>query len=176
LMFAKLAEDPDFAPKIRQFHALAPVSTVSHIGGLYRLFGYRLMDIAEFLLQRTPNSPLSIPKFVQKIISYFCNLPVAQGVCTLDIGFFDGAEKLFNRTRVGVYLCHIPAATSTKNLLHWVQVVKSRKLQKFDYGEEGNIREYGEKTPPVYDLRKIRTPTYLYWSKDDILADVDDIR
>ncbi|PIO58259.1 hypothetical protein TELCIR_20309 [Teladorsagia circumcincta] len=70
----------------------------------------------------------------------------------------------------------MPAATSSKNILHWIQVVKSRKLEKFDYGEEGNMREYGEKTPPHYDLRKIHTPTYLYWSKDDILADTEDIR
>uniref|UniRef100_A0A7I4YG84 Lipase n=1 Tax=Haemonchus contortus TaxID=6289 RepID=A0A7I4YG84_HAECO len=176
LLFAKLAEDPNFATKIRQFHALAPVATVSHIGGLFRIFGYRLIDLAKFLLARIPNTPLVFPKFIQKIISFFCSLPIAQGVCTLDIGFIDGTEKMFNTTRVGTYLCHMPAATSSKNILHWVQVVKSRKLNKFDYGPEGNMREYGTKDPPHYDLRKIRTPTYLYWSRDDILADMDDIR
>ncbi|KAK6020323.1 hypothetical protein OSTOST_14025 [Ostertagia ostertagi] len=62
------------------------------------------------------------PKFIQKIMSYFCSLPIAQGVCTLDIGFIDGTEKMFNRTRVGTYLCHMPAATSSKNILHWIQV------------------------------------------------------
>ncbi|PIO60208.1 hypothetical protein TELCIR_18301, partial [Teladorsagia circumcincta] len=47
LMFAKLAGDPEYAKKIRQFHALAPVATVSHIGGLFKIFGYRLIDIAK---------------------------------------------------------------------------------------------------------------------------------
>ncbi|KAK6014435.1 hypothetical protein OSTOST_20182 [Ostertagia ostertagi] len=107
----------------------------------------------QFLLARLPNAPLMFPKFIQKIMSYFCSLPIAQGVCTLDIGFIDGTEKMFNRTRVGTYLCHMPAATSSKNILHWIQ-----------------------KFPPHYDLRKIHTPTYLYWSKDDILADTEDIR
>ncbi|ETN75374.1 hydrolase, alpha/beta domain protein [Necator americanus] len=159
VMFAKLAEDAAFATKIRQFHALAPVATVSHIGGLFRIFGNYLTDVAD--------------------VSF---LPIAQGVCTLDIGFIDGKEKMFNNvgrrvdSRVGLYLCHTPAATSTKNLLHWVQVVKSRKFEKFDYGKEGNMIEYGEKTPPIYDLRKIETPTFLYWSKDDVLADTEDIR
>ncbi|KAK5965826.1 Gastric triacylglycerol lipase [Trichostrongylus colubriformis] len=176
LMFATLAGDPHYAKKIRQFHALAPVATVSHIGGLFKIFGYRLIDVAKFLLARIPNTPLVFPKFIQKIMSYFCSLPIAQGVCTLDIGFIDGTEKMFNTTRVGTYLCHMPAATSSKNILHWIQVVKSRKLEKFDYGEAGNMREYGTKDPPHYDLRKIRTPTYLYWSRDDILADTEDIR
>ncbi|KAK6026484.1 hypothetical protein OSTOST_07560 [Ostertagia ostertagi] len=66
LMFAKLAGDPDYAKKIRQFHALAPVATVSHIGGLFRIFGYRLIDIAKFLLARLPNAPLMCSEFIQK--------------------------------------------------------------------------------------------------------------
>ncbi|KJH48958.1 hydrolase, alpha/beta domain protein, partial [Dictyocaulus viviparus] len=176
IMFAKLAEDQRFASKIRQFHALAPVATVSHIGGLFRIFGHRLTFLVELLLRRTPNSPLTLPKFLQKTISYFCSLPIAQGVCTLDIGIFDGKETMMNTTRIGVYLCHTPAATSAKNLLHWVQIVNSRKCEKFDYGREGNIREYGKERPPTYDFRKITVPTYLYWSKDDILADTEDIR
>ncbi|KIH44741.1 hypothetical protein ANCDUO_25231, partial [Ancylostoma duodenale] len=151
VMFAKLAEDQTFSQKIRQFHALAPVATVSHIGGLFRIFGNYLMDFADFVLHRIPNSPLALPKILQKIMGFFCSLPLARGVCTLDIGFIDGSEKMFNN------------------------VVKSRKVEKFDYGEEGNMREYGVKTPPIYDLRNIQTPTFLYWSKDDILADTEDI-
>ncbi|EPB70761.1 hydrolase, alpha/beta domain protein [Ancylostoma ceylanicum] len=106
----------------------------------------------KFVLHRIPNSPLALPKILQKIMGFFCSLPLAQGVCTLDIGFIDGSEKMFNN------------------------VVKSRKVEKFDYGEEGNMKEYGMKTPPIYDLRNIKTPTFLYWSKDDILADTEDIR
>ncbi|KAJ1372910.1 hypothetical protein KIN20_035221 [Parelaphostrongylus tenuis] len=176
IMFALLAEDQRFAAKIRQFHALAPVATVSHIGGLFRLFGERLTILTEFLLHRIPNSPFTLPKILQKMISYLCSLPIARGVCTLDIGFIDGKETQMNKTRIGVYLCHTPAPTSAKNILHWIQIVKSRKCEKFDYGPKGNMQEYGQKTPPVFDLRKITTPTYLYWSKDDILADTEDIR
>ncbi|EFO90076.1 hypothetical protein CRE_13206 [Caenorhabditis remanei] len=99
-----------------------------------------------------------------------------QNICTLDIGFIDGSEKQFNQSRVGVYLCHTPAATSVKDLQHWIQLVKSQKVAKFDYGKDGNMAEYGQPEPPVYDLTQINTPTYLYWSGDDILADTQDIR
>ncbi|KAE9417008.1 hypothetical protein Angca_007763, partial [Angiostrongylus cantonensis] len=164
IMFAKLAEDQQFASKIRQFHALAPVATVSHVGGLFRLFGERFTTfLVEFFLRRIPNSPLTLPKIMQKMISYFCSSWI----------FLNTNEF---QTRIGVYLCHTPAATSVKNILHWAQIVKSRKCEKFDYGPKGNMKEYGKETPPVFDLRKITTPTYLYWSKDDILADTEDIR
>ncbi|VDL77372.1 unnamed protein product [Nippostrongylus brasiliensis] len=135
-----------------------------------------LKTTKQFLLNRIPNTPLALPKIIQKFISYFCSLSMAKGVCSLDVGFIDGSEELLNRTRLGLYLCHIPAATSSKNLLHWVQAVKSQKFEKFDYGAKGNVLEYGQITPPTYDLSKIRVPTYLFWSKDDILADTQDIR
>ncbi|VDL87213.1 unnamed protein product [Nippostrongylus brasiliensis] len=100
------------------------------------------MDFAEFLLNRIPNTPLALPKIIQKFISYFCSLSMAKGVCSLDVGFIDGSEELLNRA------------------------VKSQKFEKFDYGAKGNVLEYGQ----------IRVPTYLFWSKDDILADTQDIR
>lgn len=176
MMFSRLAEDREFSKKIRHFHALAPVATVSHIGGLFGLFGKQFLTYAEVILGRLPYSPLSIPRPIQKIISYMCSKFLMQNICTLDIGFIDGSEKMFNQSRVGVYLCHTPAATSVKDLQHWIQLVESQNVAKFDYGVDGNIEEYGQPTPPVYDLTQIDTPTYLYWSRDDILADTQDIR
>ncbi|CAB3397353.1 unnamed protein product [Caenorhabditis bovis] len=176
IMFARLAENREFSKKIRQFHALAPVATVSHIGGLFRLLGRRFLSIVQVLLDRLPYSPLTIPKTIQKLIGYFCSKSFIQNICTLDIGFIDGNEKMFNESRTGVYLCHTPAATSVKDLQHWIQLVEAQKVQKFDYGLEGNRAEYGQDIPPIYNLSNINTPTYLYWSKDDILADTDDIR
>ncbi|PIC34728.1 hypothetical protein B9Z55_014295 [Caenorhabditis nigoni] len=176
IMFSRLAENPEFAKKIRHFHALAPVATVSHIGGLFGLFGKQFLTYAEILLGRLPYTPLSIPRPIQKMISYMCSKFLMQNICTLDIGFIDGNEKQFNQSRVGVYLCHTPAATSVKDLQHWIQLVESQKVAKFDYGPVGNQLEYGQPTPPVYDLTQINIPTYLYWSRDDILADTQDIR
>ncbi|CAI2350036.1 unnamed protein product [Caenorhabditis sp. 36 PRJEB53466] len=176
IMFSRLAENKEFGKKIRQFHALAPVATVSHIGGLFGLFGKQFLTYAEILLGRLPYTPLSIPRTVQKIISYMCSKLLIKDICTIDIGFIDGSEKMFNQSRVGVYLCHTPAATSVKDLQHWIQLVKSQKVSKFDYGREGNLEEYGQETPPEYKLENINAPTFLYWSKDDILADTQDIR
>ena len=42
--------------------------------------------------------------------------------------------------------------TSTKDLLHWMQLVRTGKFQNFDYGSsEDNEDHYGTSTPPQYD-------------------------
>mmetsp|Transcript_39567 Transcript_39567/g.35355 ORF Transcript_39567/g.35355 Transcript_39567/m.35355 type:complete len:97 (+) Transcript_39567:837-1127(+) len=45
----------------------------------------------------------------------------------------------------------------------------------YDYGTEGNLKKYGQKTPPIYDLGKITVPVYLYAGYYDELADPTDV-
>jgi hypothetical protein len=47
-----------------------------------------------------------------------------------------------------------PGGTSTKNIVHWVQVYDSKNVAEFDYGEKENLKGYGTKTPPVFELAK----------------------
>lgn len=48
--------------------------------------------------------------------------------------------------------------TSTKNLLHWVQMVRSGYFQQFDFGSAAaNQIAYGQSTPPLYDTSKFHT-------------------
>jgi lysosomal acid lipase/cholesteryl ester hydrolase len=74
-------------------------------------------------------------------------------------------------------MSHIPAGTSTKNFVHWSQMVRSGLLVEYDYKKEGNLLHYGTVDAPVYDIRKINNATqiYLYWSPQDWLADEKDV-
>lgn len=46
--------------------------------------------------------------------------------------------------------------TSTKNLLHWTQMMKSGDFAPFNYGELKNKRIYKNPTPPPYDVSRLR--------------------
>ncbi|KAI6175163.1 Lipase [Aphelenchoides fujianensis] len=82
----------------------------------------------------------------------------------------------WNDSRLLVYMAHTPAGTFTVNIVHWIQVHLAKKLQKYDYGSAAANREhYGQDTPPVYNLSKITTPTYLYFSPADWLATSRDV-
>ena len=81
-----------------------------------------------------------------------------------------------NATRIPVFLSDEPGGTSTMNIIHWSQMVRSGKLQKYDYENIlDNLWHYGSQTPPVYDLTRIRADVHLYWSPCDWLADEQDI-
>lgn len=43
-------------------------------------------------------------------------------------------------------------------------------MQKYDYGETENQQRYGQATPPIYDLTKIRGPLALFFGLEDRLA------
>lgn len=70
-----------------------------------------------------------------------------------------------------VILAHIPAGTSTKTVIHYLQEIKKEgNFQKFDYGATGNMIEYGNSTPPLYNLSNIKVPTYLMYAQNDWLT------
>lgn len=54
-------------------------------------------------------------------------------------------------------------------MIHWSQGVRKETFAKYDYGCEGGIfgckneEHYHQKTPPVYDLSKIKVPTALFF-------------
>ena len=55
----------------------------------------------------------------------------------------------------------LSSGTSTKNMLHWFQLIQSHLLTKYDYGKKGNMEHYGQNTPPEYDISKLHTPVAL---------------
>ncbi|GMR58967.1 hypothetical protein PMAYCL1PPCAC_29162, partial [Pristionchus mayeri] len=180
-MFSKLSLDPLFAPKIKQFFALAPVGSVAHINGslheladrfsadielFYELFGSR-----EF----TPNDAL-----MELIAQWVCGT-TEKGEDRCDNILFQmmGPEMSdqFNKSRTEVYVAHNPAGTSTQNIIHWAQMVEKGTVFRFDYGSnKKNYQHYGMNTPPTYDFSTIKTDMYLYWSDLDYLADAQDIQ
>ena len=44
------------------------------------------------------------------------------------------------------------------------------EFREFDYGRGLNLEKYGTPVPPHYNLTKITTPVYLYYSTNDYLS------
>ena len=52
-----------------------------------------------------------------------------------------------------VYVSATPAGTSTLNMLHWTQSVRSPVFQMMDLGSSAaNYQRYGSFAPPAYNL------------------------
>uniref|UniRef100_A0A915BVJ1 Lipase n=2 Tax=Parascaris univalens TaxID=6257 RepID=A0A915BVJ1_PARUN len=175
-MFAKLASDQSFTSKIRKFFALGPIGTVTYIKGLIRSAAKNFMRpltvLARFSAEFMANDSL-----FRKMSKATCSLSQIVEHCeNLMFQMTGPATSQMNQTRIPIYMTHLPAGTSTANLVHWAQMVNSRNVQKYDFGSKSaNMRHYGSEKPPVFNLTLVNAPVYLYWSDADWLADKRDV-
>ncbi|KAM7072815.1 gastric triacylglycerol lipase-like [Molossus nigricans] len=173
--FIAFSTYPNLAERIKTFYALAPITTLKHSKSPLKKF---------FLF----------PPFLFKIIfgnkafyphNYFDNV-LANEVCTreklealcsnaifLHFGF---DQKNLNMSRMDVYLSHNPEKTSVQNMLHWSQIVKTEKLQAFDWGNrKENRKHYHWPTPPRYYWNQMNVPIAVWYGGHDWVADPRDV-
>uniref|UniRef100_A0A914Y8M4 Lipase n=1 Tax=Panagrolaimus superbus TaxID=310955 RepID=A0A914Y8M4_9BILA len=179
IMFSKLAEDVAFASKIRKFFALAPVGTVKHIQGLLEVIAKDFYDGFEVLYKLFGEDQfLPDDAFMKAMLKIFCEDSAQEEQSCANMLFLISGPSTgqMNATRVPVFLSDEPGGTSTMNIIHWSQMVRTGKQQKYDY-ENGldNLWHYGSVTPPEYNLANINADIHLYWSPCDWLADEQDI-
>ncbi|XP_022238775.1 gastric triacylglycerol lipase-like isoform X1 [Limulus polyphemus] len=173
--FALLSEKTEYNKKVKTLFALAPVATVGYIKSPIKYLApytndiemlFKLLGINEFL----PNT-----KFIKFLGDLVCSTEI-RIFCEQVIFLFAGVDpKQINATRLPVYISHNPAGTSTQNIVHFAQLVNSKKLVKYNYGKIKNMELYNQTDPPEYLLEKITAPVALFWAQDDWLADVVDI-
>lgn len=81
-------------------------------------------------------------------------------------------KKCCFQTVIPKILHSTPAGASTKQVLHFGQLVKNKDLvfQQFDYGFIGNMAKYKSMKPPHYNLSRVAALTYLMYSDNDLLS------
>ena len=177
LMFSGLTQKFDFYKKnIKLFVALAPVARLANIGSTF-------LSIL---------SKISIHKLVKKIKiyemgpsnKYTTNLMnFMESYATSLTNFFinlctdSDSKECNNQNALAVYLKHSPCGCSLKCLIHFVQIIKSKKFIYYDYKKEANFALYHQIEPPEYDLSVIKDfPIMLIGGEMDKLGTPEDIR
>ena len=156
-MFAQLSENPDFADKINLFVALAPVSSLVHsTSGLLSTLdfthaGYILQALGYHNFLHFRSAPM--PRLLYELCTTFNSLCawVVQNMADKNL-------SVDNLDRFPVIFSHMPAGTSTRNMIHFEQMpqLKQEGFCKYDWGTGGNMRHYNQETAPCYDLTKIK--------------------
>ncbi|XP_067129270.1 uncharacterized protein [Centruroides vittatus] len=174
IAFAFLSEKPRYN-KIKAIFALAPTATVGYIQSPIRYLAplsnnFRLLFSALGQRELLPNNYIT-RLFAQSV----CSSPL-NSVCSNLYFQINGYDfRQLNESRLPVYFSHLPAGTSTKTLIHYGQMVNSKKFQKFDYGRKKNMKKYKQAYPPEYKLGKIRTPIAIFKGLNDKLANPKDV-
>ena len=148
--------------KIGHFIPLAPVlylDTILTKISLYHLLArFKVIDVLEFF--KITNFPIVDPsryfiidktsKIVCRNFSFICKF--------IFYIISDSHPDLLDIENMSKYLKYYPSNSSVKSLRHFVQFIESEKpeFKKFDYGESKNLVLYGQKTPPLYDITKVK--------------------
>ncbi|XP_023230271.1 gastric triacylglycerol lipase-like [Centruroides sculpturatus] len=175
IVYAFLSENPEYN-KIKAVLSLAPVSTLGYIKSPVRLNALFTREI-QLLFSVLGHKEFSPSDFIKKLFAQTaCNIDVVRSICSNILFLISGYDfSQLNESRLDVYFSHFPAGTSTKNLIHYGQLVNSKEFQKFDYGPLGNLKRYKQVQPPKYDIPKIKTQIAIFWSLNDLLADPKDV-
>eukprot|EP01025_Chloroclados_australasicus_P048409 TRINITY_DN5484_c1_g1_i1.p1 TRINITY_DN5484_c1_g1~~TRINITY_DN5484_c1_g1_i1.p1 ORF type:complete len:469 (-),score=11.46 TRINITY_DN5484_c1_g1_i1:360-1622(-) len=182
---AALASSQSLQQKVAKVIMLAPAVFVSHIESTpFRILAE--LDMGKLIQDVGITDFLPSVELVQSLTSIVCDgLPEE---CSNALFMLVGYDPVaMNDNMLSKYLEYYPAGTSVKNILHWSQMINynGKKLRKFDYGLQCtywyifqracNYREYGQQTPPTYNLSNISTPMYLFYGGQDLLADFLDV-
>ncbi|CAB60584.1 Lipase [Caenorhabditis elegans] len=181
VMFARLAEaDVTWQSKIRVFFALGPTA-----GFMKPLMPFTLLEenylqaLIQFALDgKFGILPVEIPRAIASKFADFCSSKFFTFLCSAGFKVAAGIETLgqVNDSRIPIILSHFPSATSTLNLLHWMQIFKYHELRRLDLGTARNLIAYGQKDAPRLEIGNIIAQTILYFSKDDQITDEVDVR
>ena len=106
--------------------------------------------------------------FMKGLSSRLCRTRVTKAICSNIIFLACGYnEAQLNATRISVYAYHSPAGTSTWNVLHFAQNIRSGRFQRFDHGSTENRRRYGSREAPDYQLESITNEHMVFFTSDN---------
>ncbi|VDN23206.1 unnamed protein product, partial [Cylicostephanus goldi] len=159
-MLAKLSKDRLFAQKIRKFFLLAPVYRMSHVKGFFYNFGQNYERLKEVYRYFGDNEFFSANIFSRLVTENLCEDPLSTAFCEEFIYLVAGpdsnqldkvGEEIVNKFsiitfqgKLGVYVANMLAGTSTRNMMHYSQMVHDQRMASFDMGIGENLRVYGQ--------------------------------
>ncbi len=183
-MFAAMSDSETagfIKANVKKFIALAPIVYLTHqTSMLISLMGRtplleqtaNLLGVQEWLpgACSQTSAQSSFEAAVCKVIPQFCNF---------GLSMFDQNPKYDNLKNLPTFLRHMPSGTSLRTLIHYKQNMYQQdkevpRFQKYNFGESENMRRYGQKTPPEYNLDLINIPVRTFNGLNDILGDVTD--
>ncbi|CAG9762365.1 unnamed protein product [Ceutorhynchus assimilis] len=165
MMFA--SDRPEFAKSlVSLFIFLGPAYKMTHMRSPYRLFFplfYPALDITGALnvvqlVSRGHSRRLTGPTCMAS--------PVIMLGCVTLVNMFIGPFTEIAPETVPVYFNQLPGGTSLKTLTFLRESTRGN-FRKYDYGPGKNTFLYGSRTPPEYDIKKIKVPIFIIYARGD---------
>lgn len=174
--FVMASLKPEYNAKIQVSINVAPVAYMRHI----RSFIPKLISPAHVLIRAILNElglrellgRQQIVHFVSEFLCQFAPEDVCGTGLTLTTGYKRGYIKPRN---LAIVFGHLISGISSKDLIHYAQLIATGRFQRFDDGMAENLKKYGTVIPPEYDVSKITSAVVLICARNDFVSELEDI-
>lgn len=171
--------NPDYyAEKFNTFIALAPPTFLSHCSSRFLQKLAHRWNILEHVIQRIGLYDIFLPNWYEdQAMETVCE--IFGGACKWVLeGLADANPEVDNlEGQAGYILSNLPKGSGYKAVVHYGQNMKSGGFHRFDHGRRGNMKKYGQHTPPEYDLAQIKIKNIaMLHGIYDRLADPEDVQ
>jgi pimeloyl-ACP methyl ester carboxylesterase len=177
-LFIQAMIDPEYINNhIRRYVALGAVFFVQNVSGLFEklINKLRIPDIFYAVGLKSIGLLPTLTPFFSWIAKYFPRF--IEIIVTIITGYTK--RRNFDVARFPLLFLNEPGGSSTRNLLHWMQMMRGEEhtISKFDFGFAGNLEHYGYPQPPKYNvkaLKSLKFPIYMFvGTKDAIVSSKD---
>lgn len=174
--FAMLSLRPEYNEKVQGLYALAPVAYMRNVGGTLAIIGKNVNIIAALAQSLRLFEFRHDSTILDKLMTVrYCDLPIFV-LCKMSMEGGSSVDNLrLNMSRADVFAHFGLSSTPMHGLIHYGQLIKSKKFLQFDFGRIKNQEKYGQPTPPEFQLSNIKTPVALLHSTYDSMTLPEDV-
>lgn len=154
--FAMLSIRHDIAHYVDTYISLAPTVYYNKLSGWFKWFMEGLMLVFPKKIDANLFINLKVAKFIRYVALNLCkSQSIRYSVCKFVLDVFFGDSSQFRTQLELPFFGHLIRPTTWKCLAQHLQIVRTHKLRKYDYGFLENKHIYGQVEPPEYKLSDI---------------------
>ncbi|XP_023953063.1 lipase 1-like [Bicyclus anynana] len=179
-LFVMCSLRPEYNKKIDHAVLLAPVAWLKYTK--YPLIDFFSKKLSFLTWLAEAQNVYEVFPFNENLNLYHASvcdaLSPVRLLCELELFVNFGLQKLTNLLpqKLPVITTHIPAGTSARVFLHFIQGYSTQRFQRYDYGATKNLEVYSSAVPPEYDVSLVSVPSTLVASEVDWFSDAEDVK
>jgi len=164
--------------KIKQVHAIAPILNTKNMQGPLKFLTPLMKSMTAASALFGVNELKPDPELQRSWSKYVCTNPEKELTCKNAMLMISGAHtNQIDQSRLDVINAHGPGGVSVRTAVHLAQLSgENSYFRAFDFGHPSlNTDHYKSPQPPIYDIKQVNTPTYLYSSECDWISEPLDV-